>query len=79
MVPIPPSQDLYEAVTKFRQLRLADISSTESDEVYQEIGGRKQFEFHTDSLYGLVVVNITELLVLEKDRASLAATGQVME
>jgi hypothetical protein len=47
--------------------------------VYQEIGGRKQFEFHTDSLYGLVVVNITELLVLEKDRASLAATGQVME
>lgn len=46
VVSIPPPQSLNEAVAKFRQLGLADITFCQPYKVDQKIGSRQQLKFH---------------------------------
>lgn len=51
VVSVPPPQNLNQAVSEFGKLTLTNISTTESDEVYEEVWGGEQFQFHTVSLW----------------------------
>lgn len=77
VVSVSPPQNLDEAVSEFGELPFTNISTSESDEVYEEVWGGEKFQFHTVSLWEADWVVITVVKLRERIGSRVNETKKV--